>query len=77
LVRRATRDRIASSLHIPGDLAMSYIAQGPDTIRGRWYVVATHKGRWGSIVQADMSEAEARALAAEKNLQAQRTRVQR
>ncbi len=43
-----------------------YVAQGPDH-NGKWWVLDKTKGRFGSVIQSHMAEAEARAMATQLN----------
>lgn len=45
---------------------MRYLAQGPDH-NGHWWVLDKTKGRFGSVVQARLTEADARTMAAQLN----------
>ena len=45
---------------------MRYVAQGPDH-NGNWWVLDKNKGRYGAVVKAGMTEADARDMARKLN----------
>lgn len=45
---------------------MRYFAQGPDE-NGNWWVLDKRKGRFGSVLKAGLTQAEAREMAAKLN----------